>query len=84
MIPKSSDGLSSLTENNMRHEDKLGAADEKLLDDFRAEIIDRALEIDPMGERDWFDLAYGYFLGLHKTPDSAYDLALELQKRNML
>ncbi len=52
-----------------------------LVKKFKEEVYDRAKEIDPENERDWFDMAYGYFLGNGVDRDTAFDLALESTNR---
>ena len=38
-------------------------------------VYDRAEEVDPDGEYDWWDMAFGFFMGLGFEPDDAADLA---------
>jgi hypothetical protein len=39
------------------------------------EIFEKAKEIDPDDERDWFDMAYGFFLALGFESETASDMA---------
>jgi hypothetical protein len=55
-----------------------------LMDDFRAQVADKAHDVDPSGERDWADLAYGWFLAKGKTPNNAMDLVVELVRNRHL
>jgi hypothetical protein len=64
--------------------DKLLPDDELILNEFKEKISDRVSIVDPLCERDWFDVAYGFFLGKYIEPSRAYELAVELHKRNMI
>jgi len=45
---------------------------------WRDEVFGRADSIDPDGDRDWEDMAYGYALGNGFTPDEAFDFIIFL------
>lgn len=47
-------------------------------------IYSKSDEIDPESERYWFDLAYGFFLGLGADAAKAYGLAIEIESRKLL
>lgn len=49
-----------------------------------ANVFDRQHEIDPTFERDWFDMAFGFFLARGLSPDDALELTLEVENRNLL
>ena len=38
-------------------------------------IHDRAIEIDPTNEQDWYSLTLGWAIGKGLTPDEAHDFA---------
>jgi len=48
----------------------------ELLLQFKKEVYDREIEIDPNADKDWNDLACGFFLGLGATIDQATDYKL--------
>jgi hypothetical protein len=48
---------------------------EEALIKFKSEIEAKSVDVDPGGERNWYDLAFGYGLGLGLDPDDAYTLA---------
>jgi hypothetical protein len=49
----------------------------EVLEKFRAEVCARSQAVDPQGERDWYDLSYGFFLGLGLDPEDAHTAANE-------
>jgi hypothetical protein len=63
---------------------KLDLASETIIARFEVYVSSKAEKVDPDGERDWFDLAYGYCLGAGMGPRSAMKLALEIQERGLL
>lgn len=42
-------------------------------------VYDKAKEVDPNDDHDWFDLAYGFFMGLGFDPSKAFQLALDAE-----
>lgn len=58
--------------------------EENMIEEFDVRIHQQEDEIDPDQERDWFDLAYGFFLGKGVDAERAFELAWELQSRNLL
>jgi hypothetical protein len=48
---------------------------EQALKQFHEKIFNNAEEIDPDHDRDWFDLAFGYFLALEFDIDTALEMA---------
>ncbi len=51
---------------------------------WRTEVNEKASKVDPDDEHDWFDLAYGFFLGKGLRPARAKELAVEAQRRGLL
>ena len=65
----------------------LSARDEALIQRWIEEVYSYADVIDPDHERDWYDMAIGFFLGARYTEahsDFAYDLANECRVRGVL
>lgn len=50
---------------------------------FRDRVNDREQEVDPEQERDWFDLAYGFFLALDFEPSAASSMAVHVTAEDM-
>ena len=48
----------------------------ELLLAFRQKVYDRVAEIDPDGEKDWNDLACGFFLGTGASVEQATNYSL--------
>lgn len=48
---------------------------------WRDKVLDRFEEIDPNGEHDWLDLAYGFFLGCGLAKDLAFELSEEVNSQ---
>lgn len=48
---------------------------------WRNDVLDKSESIDPDGERDWFDLCYGFFLALIPDPDRAMELAVYCEQK---
>ena len=42
---------------------------------FKNEVSDRAEEIDPSNEQDWYSLTLGWGIGKGLSPDEAHDFA---------
>lgn len=51
---------------------------------WNSHVFSRPTEIDPERGCDWFDLAYGFFLGSGEGPENAYYLANEALTRGLL
>ena len=51
-------------------------SDKSLVLAFKKDIADRAKEVDPKEERDWYDLSIGYFLAKGTSVDVATNLSL--------
>lgn len=47
------------------------------LQKFKVQVCDRAAEVDPSDEYDWFALSLGFFIALGLTLDDANALAIE-------
>ena len=64
------------------------ALEEDLLERWYAQVYLRAKSTDPDGERDWYDMAIGFFLGAGwgrgVGPRTAERLALECMRRQWL
>ena len=58
--------------------------DEEMVQAWKDRIYSKSDEIDPESERYWFDLAYGFFLGLGADAAKAYGLAIEIESRKLL
>lgn len=58
--------------------------EEALLEAWRTEVSTRPDDVDPEEAHDWFDLAYGFFLGKGLEPNHAKKLAVETQRRGLL
>lgn len=56
--------------------------DEQLILHWCAKVRDK--NVDPDDECDWFDLAYGFFLGMGLEPEHALNVAEEVHRRNLL
>lgn len=52
---------------------------EALLAVFKAEITDRATEIDPNQEQDWFSLTLGWAIAKGLSPDTAHSFATHVR-----
>jgi len=55
-----------------------------LLPVFKAEIHDRASEIDPSSEQDWFSITLGWAIAKGLTPDEAHAFALHVRYKTDL
>ncbi len=49
----------------------------KLLEEFKKEVCERAKEVDPQEELDWYALSIGFFLAKGATLEEAEKLAVE-------
>jgi hypothetical protein len=54
---------------------------EALIKRWKAEVVARAEEVDPDDERDWYDMAVGFFLGAGLPIDASVEHALEVTYR---
>ncbi len=52
---------------------------EDLIAEYRKNIYDRSSEIDPHDERDWYCMAYGWFLAKGASVEEAHRLASIVQ-----
>lgn len=52
-------------------------SEEKALELWEKRVFDCSEEIDPDDSYDWWDMAYGFFLGLQFSPEVAANLANE-------
>lgn len=43
---------------------------------FRALVFDQETRVDPDGERDWFDMYYGFALAHGISPELAYEYTI--------
>ena len=57
---------------------------EFLIDRFTKEVLNRSDEVDFDHQRDWYDLAYGFFLGCTVRAEEATYITNECMKRNLL
>lgn len=48
------------------------------------DVYERAKEIDPEEERDWYDLAIGFFLGCGLTSKRATELAVQMMQEGKM
>ena len=55
-----------------------------LIDRWKTIAFDRPEEVDPDDERDWFDLAYGFFLALTSNPEQAMELTLRVEELGLM
>ena len=46
---------------------------------FKTECHDRAKELDPSNEQDWFSLTLGWAIAKGLTPDEAHGLAIHIR-----
>lgn len=46
---------------------------------FKSEVTDKASEIDPSSEQDWFSLTLGWALAKGLSVDDAHDFALHIR-----
>jgi hypothetical protein len=51
---------------------------EEAVKQWHEKVVDRPDAVDPDGERDWWDLAYGFFLALGFDVETAQDMAGEV------
>jgi hypothetical protein len=51
---------------------------------FKAEVNDRAKEIDPGNEQDWFSLTLGWAIGKGLSPDNADEFARYIRYKTEL
>jgi len=52
---------------------------EKLIQTFQNEVNEKASEIDPTQEQDWFSLTLGWAIAKGLNPTEAYDFALRIR-----
>lgn len=57
---------------------------EELIKLFKTECHDRAGEIDPENERDWYCLTLGWAIAKGLSPSDAYDFALHIRYKTDL
>jgi hypothetical protein len=50
---------------------------EEALQSFKRNVCDRAEEVDPDDQYDWFSLSMGYFLAIGCTLNQAHNLSLD-------
>lgn len=52
-------------------------SNEDALVQWRKQVDSRPEQIDPNDVRDWYDMAYGFFLALGFDPETADELAID-------
>lgn len=52
---------------------------DELLESFRREVTDRAAEVDPDNEQDWFSLTLGWAVAKGLTPEDAHKFATHVR-----
>ena len=61
---------------------KLSAKEKHALNRFQREVCERATDIDPHGDRDWYSMSYGFFLAVGLDPEEATRCALEAKDKS--
>jgi hypothetical protein len=57
---------------------------DELLEAFREEVHNKAEEIDPDNELDWFSFSVGWGLGKSLDPDTAFDLSSHIRYKTVM
>ncbi len=57
---------------------------DELARDWTDKVRDRAFEVDPGNEHEWYSLSIGFFLGRGFSADESHEITLELNRRNLL
>jgi hypothetical protein len=52
---------------------------EKLIAQFQVEVFDKAIEIDPTNELDWYSITVGWALAKGLEPNKAIDFAIHIR-----
>ena len=58
--------------------------EEAVIAKWKERVKDRAAEVDPDAQFDWYDVCFGFFLGYGFEPDRANDLASTTMQRGLL
>jgi len=51
---------------------------------FKTEVHDKAKEVDPSNEQDWFSITLGWALGKGLSPDRAHEFAIYIRYKTEL
>lgn len=50
----------------------------------KKEVFDKAEEIDPSGEQDWYSMCLGWSLAKGMNPDDAHEFAIHIRYKTKL
>ena len=55
-----------------------------LVNQFHTEISNRAAEVDPSNEQDWYSISLGWAIAKGLTPELAHEFAIDIRYKTQL